>query len=304
MSKPGDFTHIDAETVSYLSAPLAERVNYVMRDRWIGYGVAEKILMRMQDIMETPQRVRMPNLLIIGEGGNGKTHILREFFQQHPVSDRPEANTASVPVVFLNSPSEPNPGALAQRIIRAIGSPFHHSNSKSDKIFSAIEQLQLVKARLLLIDELHDVLSGNKSLAVVKMLKDISNETRIPIIAAGTPVAQSALAVDSQLEQRFSYVRIPFWGIATPETKLDYQRLLKSLELKIPLPEPSHLVADKKLIEIFDHAGGRIGDIVNVVTGAAVLALRAGEPSISQDRLREAGEAGPSTSRRRALEKN
>lgn len=303
MSKPGEFKHIDAETVSYLSAPLNERVNFVMRDRWVGYDVAEKILRRMQSLLEMPKRVRMPNLLIIGEGGNGKTHILREFLQQHPVCDRPEANTASVPVVFLNSPSEPNAGALAQRIIRAIGSPFHQSNSKSGKILAAIDQLRLVNARVLIIDEIHDVLSGSKSLEVLKMLKDISNETRIPIIGAGTVVAQSALAVDSQLEQRFSYEKIPFWSIDTTDKKLDYQRFVKSLELKIPLPEPSNLFAEKKLSEIFDHAGGRIGDIANVVTEAAVLALRAEEPNISLDRLREAGEAGPSQSRRRAVQK-
>jgi hypothetical protein len=295
-SKRGEFS-ITGEAASYLARPVDERVDYVRRDHWIGYPRAEEIRSKLNDIYRMPRRVRMANLLVVGEGGNGKTHVLQSFLKEHPADDRPDADASSIPLVMVNAPPTPDAGELCVRILRAIGSPVRSSSSKGTKREKVIDELRRVGTRMLMIDEIHDVLSGDstRQSEILGTIKDFSNELRIPIVAAGTDAARTAIAVDSQLEQRFSYKVLPLW-----QNDTDFRRLLTSFERLLPFPERSHLAAEAHANTIYDCAGGRIGDISYVIMEAAVLAIRAGKSKISLTHLLEAGKAGPSESRRLA----
>lgn len=72
-------------------------------------------------------------------------------------------------------------------------------------------------------------------------IKDLSNQLMIPIVAAGVIEARQALKVDPQLENRFQVEQLEPWHYNTKEEKVLFKQLLRSIESRLPLEEPSNL---------------------------------------------------------------
>ncbi len=60
------------------------RISSIQRDRWIDYARASAVLERLARLLATPERDRMPCLLLHGESNIGKTQIVRELVRDHP----------------------------------------------------------------------------------------------------------------------------------------------------------------------------------------------------------------------------
>src|SRR3712207_1066312 len=61
-----------------------QRIRALQRDRWIDYPRATEALRRLDRLLETPQRERMPCLVISGDSNIGKTLIITKFLRAHP----------------------------------------------------------------------------------------------------------------------------------------------------------------------------------------------------------------------------
>jgi DNA replication protein DnaC len=73
-----DFGHLFASSRPIAALSSDERLRRIRSDRWINYPRAQQALAMLEDLIAFPQRARMPNLLIVGESGMGKTMIKRE----------------------------------------------------------------------------------------------------------------------------------------------------------------------------------------------------------------------------------
>ena len=73
-----DFEHLFASSRPIAALSSDERLRRIRSDRWINYPRAQQALAMLEDLIAFPQRARMPNLLIVGESGMGKTMIKRE----------------------------------------------------------------------------------------------------------------------------------------------------------------------------------------------------------------------------------
>jgi hypothetical protein len=58
------------------------RIKSMQRDRWIDYARAGTVLERLTRLLATPERDRMPCLLLHGESNIGKTQIVRKFVRE------------------------------------------------------------------------------------------------------------------------------------------------------------------------------------------------------------------------------
>jgi len=81
-----------------LLLPLDERVRYLQISRWICYDYAEAILKDLQELLEHPKVLRMPNLLVWGDTNCGKTAIIDRFCQEYPLRQNGEEEADVVPV--------------------------------------------------------------------------------------------------------------------------------------------------------------------------------------------------------------
>ena len=76
-----EFPHLypNAGRIAALNAE--ERILRIRADRWVSYPRAEAALSKLETLLSFPERARMPNLLLVGESGMGKTMIVLNYLK-------------------------------------------------------------------------------------------------------------------------------------------------------------------------------------------------------------------------------
>jgi TniB protein len=152
--------------------------------------------------------------------------------------------------------------------------------------------------RLTSIDEVHNLLSGAQSQQrrMLNLLRWLGNELQIPLVAVGTAEALRAVQSDDQLANRFEPRGLPPWKDGE-----EYRQLLSTLEAVLPLRRASHLARPALAGKILSTAEGILGELVAMVTRAAVRAVTSGAEAITAKILDEVGFVSPSQRRRVAV---
>lgn len=131
---------------------------------------------------------------------------------------------------------------------------------------------------------------------LLNLLRWIGNELQISLIAVGTAEALHAVQSDDQLANRFEPVGLPPWRAGT-----EYEQLLSTLEAVLPLRLPSDLAEPDLANKILTSAEGILGEIVSIVTRAAVRAVASGSEVITASLIDQTGFIAPSQRRRVAV---
>lgn len=265
--------HLNDRARSALVLPEEKRIDYISRARWIGYTRAQAVLRQLEDLLCYPRQPRMPNLLLYGATGNGKTMIINRLLKRHPADDNPDGEAAIVPVLALQAPPLPSESRLYDAILEALFAPYKPRDQVSKKQFQLLRLLRGVKTRLLVIDEIHHVLIGpvNQQRIVMNALKYLSNELHIPLVGVGTREAVRAIQADPQLASRFHRIELPLWRMDT-----EYRKLLASFERMLPLKSASKLHRDPLATQLLAMTEGTIGELSMVLKIAAITAVRTG----------------------------
>ena len=148
------------------------------------------------------------------------------------------------------------------------------------------------------IDEVHNLLSGSRlqQRRLLNLLRWLGNELQIPLVAVGTAEALHAIQSDDQLANRFEPVRLPPWRNGE-----EYRQLLSTLEAVLPLRRRSNLERPALASKILSAAEGILGEVVSIVTRAAVQAVTSGAEAISPKLIEDCGFISPSQRRRVAV---
>lgn len=276
-----------------------ERIAYIRGDRWFGYPRAQNALNRLEELLVWPRKQRMPNLLIVGPTNNGKSKIVEKFRRDHAVADSTESGHEYVPIVMVQVPSEPGTGRFYAMLLGSIGAPFNPHAKVAELEQLALRLMRTVGARMLIIDELHNVLAGaaNTRRGFLNLLRFLGNELQIPIVGLGTREAYLAIRSDDQLENRFEPMALPVW-----EEGEELRSLMASYAAAMPLRRPSQIATVNISKFILVKTGGTIGEMSRFLTAAAEEAVNTGEESINQRTLKSANYQSP-MDRRRAYER-
>lgn len=273
--------------------PAAERIQRIRADRWIGYPHALEALNRLETLYDWPSKQRMPNLLLIGPTNNGKSMIIERFRRLHLPNS--SADQEHIPVLCVQMPSEPSVSRFYVALLAALGAPLRPRLRLSALEQLALSLLRSVGIRMLVIDELHNVLAGNgiNRREFLNLLRFLGNELRIPLVGVGTHDAYLAIRSDDQLENRFEPIVLPLW-----EVNDDSCSLLASFAAAFPLRRRSNIATPDMARYLLTRSEGTIGELAHLLTAAAIAAVDSGEESINQRTLILADYAGPSERRR------
>jgi type II secretory pathway predicted ATPase ExeA len=291
------YPHLLPQIRALADAPAEMRIRRIRTDRWIGYARAEAALSAMEDLLTFPKRTRMPNLLLVGPSNNGKTMIVEKFRREHlrgAEADLREGAVA-VPVLKVQMPPAPDERRFFSAVLEALGAPDRSNDRLAAKQDMAMRMLRATNVRLLVIDEVHNILSGSRDQQrrFLNLLRWLGNELQIPLVAVGTSEALRAIQSDDQLANRFTPFSLPPWRL-DPE----YLRLLNTLEAMLPLRERSGLEEPAFAQKLLNAAEGILGEVVNLVTTAAAAAVAAGEERIRIERIDDIGFIPPTERRR------
>ena len=281
------------EVRALLYEPLAEKIKHVESDHWICYEKADDCLSKLDRLLHHPKILRMPNLLIIGATNNGKSMIIEKFRKKYPKSqltsfEMEQKKTdckLSMPVLVIQMPAVPS----IRRFCLAILNELELRYSLYDRYHIAplerevLDDLKRFDVRMLVIDEIHNILAGPKRLQIefLNLLRFLGNSLQIPLVGVGTKEAYLAIRSDPQLENRFEPFILPTWT-----NNIEYKRLLSSFVSLMPLGLESKL-AESPLAEIIlERSEGIIGEMARLIKAAAIWVLYTSEVRISERVLR------------------
>lgn len=144
----------------------------------------------------------------------------------------------------------------------------------------ALQLMRAVNMRLLVIDELHNILAARmeQQRIFLNLLRYLGNELMVPIVGVGTKEALRAIQSDEQLANRFEPFTLPFW-----QEDDEYRRLLASLVISLPLRKPSPLTSPALSRKILRLSNGVLGEIVSLVNRAAIRAIETGTEVITAE---------------------
>ncbi len=303
MAKPpgnvADLSHLTPAAQATALLPDTERVASICADRWIGYTRAKQALADLKELLLWPQRQRMQNMLLIGPTNNGKSMIIERFRREHVSRQSEDGSKEVIPVVVMQMPSEPSVVRFYTMLLHSMNLPLVRRRRVAELEFTTLRLMRATKVRMLVIDELHNMLAGGTRVRgeFLNLLRFLGNELRIPIIGAGTEDAYRAIRSDDQLENRFRPLILPRWE-AGPELL----SLLASFAASFPLRRPSQLVSPEMASYILTRTEGTIGEMATLLGRAAITAIETKEEAINSRTLALADYDSP-TERRRTFER-
>jgi len=274
------------EAREYLSKSKEERISYCKQDKWIGYKAAMTLLDILEEKFNEPLQLRNEGLLIYSEYANGKTAILKRFYDQHALYKKVENEdemVTEIPIIYLQAPTAPNIGDLYSRILRELCVPHKPNEKVIERERLVLHYLKKLNTKMILVDEIHSALTGNlnKQRAFVDSLKQLSNHLSLSIILAGTFEAYSALSIKGETDSRFPSIELPTWS-----NNKKFRSFVATYETCLPLLEASNLADNEEIInKLYYESEGLIGKTVNLLKKAATKAIKSGKEKITLEEI-------------------
>jgi hypothetical protein len=286
--------HLLSQIRAIVSSPSEMRINFVLRDSFVPYALALESLSRMEELRTRPRTHRPEGLLIAGATGNGKTSILREFLNRNLGYSTPDVEIK--PVLYVISPATAGESRLLASILRSFGYEKWELGSVDVKMRRVLNALLKCKVQVLVIDEIHNMLTGRQRLwESLNVVKTLSNELELPIMLAGIETAKDVVREDPQVSSRFRLIELPTW-----KDGKEYRDFLCALESTLPLAKPSKLYEKEKAVPLLELSkgldtapvprAGILGNLVKLVKESAVQAIKDSSELISVDHLRSVAE--------------
>lgn len=277
-----EFPHLSPAAIAILGWSNEERFKRIRRHIWFPYQPAEQILGEMERMLEPTDSLRVPGMLITADPNNGKTTLLHEFAKRHPAVERSDGTGIDVPVVLIDSPPKPDVGWFLGEILSALNAPYRQREKDENKLKQVIALFKRLHVRILIADEISDVVDGpaQSQRFFLNTIKQTATRARVSVVLSGTPRIKSAIAIDDQTKSRFIEKELPLW-----QPDRYYAQLLSTFERTTPLRRASNLVGNDSSLaeEIMVKSRGRIGGIFELLQKGAVRAIETGEERITKE---------------------
>lgn len=259
----------------------AERMQFITEDRLIRYPALNLVVAQAEWMLHEPRRSRAPGLIVCAVAGNGKTTIAELLHRHYGDYDRPDLPCA----VSVSMAGVRDARSLYGRIMEELGSPARISHRISDRELIVQRLLRDVDCRLMVLDEVQDILLGNtrEQTRALEGIKLLMNELRLPVLALGTTQAEQGFKADQHLDARFKTVHIPLWK--ADQTLANF---LATYERALPLRQTSRLADQDKMQLLVERSRGVLDGIMSRVKNAALAAIVDGSEQITLEHLRNA----------------
>ena len=259
-----------------------QRVRILQRDRWIDYPRAMEALKRLERLLETPQRERIPCLVIHGRSNIGKTLVITKFLHDHPPRFDGGRGLEQRQIIAMQMPATPDQRRFYSALLFELGAPQSASATLAQLERVTRDLLRRIEPRMLIVDEVHHLLAGShiEQRASLNLLKYLANDLKISVVAVGTSDAPLAFRTDPQMSSRFTPFEMPRWIESD-----DFRRLLRAFEQVLPLRRASDLVQRPFVQFLISASGGLLGEVSRLLTEAAERAILDGSQRISLEHL-------------------
>lgn len=277
-----DYSHLREDRRHLADLEDDIRISLIQRGVWIDYEPAETIFKMINNMADARGRISAPCLLVLGEGGTGKTSIINQL------KSRIKASEGLVKISMAEDPEIKSKKDIRSELAKAMGLPLDTPSFGKAGVDLPRELGEVIRLRKIwgvVIDELHDALLRNKSeqRLTMSMLKRLSGEEfGVSIVGFGTSFASNALNSNHEFKRRFYQYELKDWKEAP-----DFRSFVFELEEWLPLRKPSFLYQEKLVAAILAATLGRMDSVIELLQNAAAFAIKNGKEYIDTDILAE-----------------
>lgn len=290
-----DESFLENETRVVLNKSPRDRLSWIQKEHWVNTRVSRMGFQWMEYLLRS-ERTERPNCLhIIGDSGMGKTALLRNFSELHPVVECADPLRMQRPVLRVFAKPEEKSGAVAigaaslRYLIMKAAWPGAKNVAAHCSVEECDDTLKKQGVRLLLIDEGGELSVAGKS-SQIKTLSEVRGiSTRLGINFAFATVEkyEHVFDMDDQLSKRVKRkIRIPLW-----EESQDFRDFLSGLEAYLPFPSRSYLDRYEMVKWLLLYGEGNTDAVVTWVSLAAMWALNRNADFVSVKDFEVAREA-------------
>lgn len=264
-----------------LTSSLDARARVIIKDRLIRYPAMVSVMAQADWLFSETRRMRARGLVVCANAGNGKSSLAQAISRRF----KSEGDTDSPCALMISMSGVRDARTVYGRLLEALGSPARISHRLSDREMLVTRLLKAVNCRLLILDEVQDLLLGSErdQRRALEAIKFLMNELRLPILAFGTDTAAKGFNSDPHLAARFTDVALPLWK---PDNTL--ANFLATYERFLPLMKASNLAAPDKVALLAKIGRGVLDTIVQRVQNAALMAIIDGSEQITRSLLEKA----------------
>jgi len=272
-----------------------DRLSWIQREHWVNTRASNVAFQWMEYLLRSERTERPECLHITGDSGRGKTALLRNFSELHPVFDSGDPLRKKRPVLRVVAKPEDRSGAVATgaaslryMIMRAAWPDARHLTNHCS-VEECDETLKVQGVRLLLIDEGGELSIAGRSaqMKTLSEVRGISSRLSINIAFATVEKYEHVFDMDDQLSKRFKRkIRLPLW-----EESQDFRNFLSGLEAYLPFPERSHLDRQEMVKWLLLYGEGNTDAVVTLVRLAAMWAISREANFVSMNDFEMAREA-------------
>lgn len=262
---------LTAEAEAMLSRSDAERIAYLSRDHVIKYPPATDIIEHAARLVRGERPMRSPYPYVSGRSNNGKSMIWREITALHPPYVDTCTGSMVYPVLSFSCVGLADMKTFCKRALRKLKAKIKPNAGASDLYDQLFELLPALGVKLILLDEIHNLLNTKSAVerkSLMNMIRDFDAELGISVMAFGVPEGLLSFSTDEQLANRFRAHELPLWK---NDARTRY--FLKFLEATLPLKHASRIHEGALAKKIILTGQYLIGDMVDIVRQAAVKAI-------------------------------
>ena len=282
-----NFEHLNEQTKQIIYSSKEDRISYLDEPLYIEYPRTKELMGILEQMMKTPKRPRMPNLLVIGESNIGKTSIINQFYNKYHTTELEDENGYSVPhrpVILATAHTKANEKDLYIAILESFWTPFKPNNTLAQIRHQMFSLMTECRVKLLIIDEIHHFLNGTPTQQrdIMQALKNIGTKLQIPIIGVGIKDASLVLGTDPQLSSRFDMVKLSAW-----ELDKSFRGLVNAFEKNLPLKKHSKLAEQEKCTLLHNISQGNLGDLHKLLIACSRYAIENNIEEINIDIIKK-----------------
>ena len=276
----------------------SETVAFSFRNLFIHYPSVSDVLDAIEDSLQARREEgESKGILVVGDSGVGKTHLIKYVTQRHAPWDAPEGRR--IPILACEVPKPATIKGLVTVLLARLGADRPESGNTVVQTERLYRLLAGCKVEMIILDEFQHLIDGgsDKVLSdVADWIKVLINRSNVGVVLVGMPQSTVVLEHDEQKQLRRRFMEkltlTPFgWVADNGET---YRRFLKLVDASLPLAEPSHLSDVTLAARMYLASNGYIGHTTALLRAALRWCknnqlTRIDEPVLSRAFMKELG---------------
>jgi hypothetical protein len=274
-----DHPHLAPQAAALMNMTDDLRIRAIRTDRWIGFSRAKLALERLQFLCEHPPSTRPPGLAIYAHSGMGKTMLVEKFRRTNPPTVDTVGGAETVPILSISLSSKPSERRVYAQLLSGSGASLRHAMTLVEMEVRALLILKQLKVRVIVIDEVHNLLAGSprEQRVILQLFRHLSNELKASLVFLGIADAREAIAGDTQLSRRLDQMVLPRW-----KADDEFQSLAIAILRSLPLQRPSVLSA-QSLRTLARATDGITAKVFSMLNELAVEAVRSRKEQITDE---------------------